>query len=526
MADVAGPSRKRVLSDASVQDHSDTYNNAEVTDDQEVVQGKKVKRRPRKKRRTTTLTNLPRTVNPTVNAEEPIPIPPKPTFPLLQPIAPPDAVGMSSNEAEETIKKLTSDLEAQSAKLRMYDETVRRVQETLTCQICLDVLRRPYALSPCGHVACHGCLLQWFQVPLEEEDVPKPKTCPHCRANIIRRPVEIFAIKDAVSGLLSSGLLKDIPEANEVPLDGDIWKGIFGTREGNALNDRLESTGLLDEADGVYRCLDCHTEILDHECQDCGRFYPLTPGDGHGEDVLGLAGRMMFPFFGGPRRGLDFDLIDDGELTESSRDEDDEDGHPMDMGPLAHGYGPAQDGFIDIDGSDGEDNEFRGFIDDEEDRQEGDGGRRAPIEISDDEDGNSDVVVMPARRRLRAAFIMDDDEDEEATAGDDGKSESGDENDAALMARGMFGFGGMPTWDDAAHDPNSDREEDEMSDHGEGRRQREYDEGRDYLHGQWAHDEDGAEEGYGSHDEGIYVMGEEDEGRGYADDDDEDYHAW
>lgn len=413
----------------------------------------------------------------------------------------------------------------------MYDETVRRVQENLTCQICLDVLRRPYALSPCGHVACHGCLLQWFQAPLEEEDAPKPKTCPHCRTNITRRPIEIYAIKDTVSGLLNSGLLKDLPDANEAPLDGDPWKGIFGTREENALHDRIESTGLLDEADGIYRCLDCHTEILDRECQDCGRYYPLCPGDDHG-DMLGLAGRMMFPYFGGPGRGMDFDIIEEGELTESS---DEDDGHPRQMGPMALGYGPPQDGFIDIDGSDGEDNEFADFIDDDVQIDddggggEGDGGRRAPIEISDDEDGSSDIVVMPARRRLRAAFVRDDEEEEEEqAAGDDGKSDSGDENDATRMARDMLALGGMPAWDDGAPNLDSDHEEDEMSDGGEGRRRREYNEGRDYLGGQWDfHDEDGdgAEEGYGSYDEAMHGMGDDDEGGEYGDDDEDD-HAW
>lgn len=101
------------------------------------------------------------------------------------------------------------------------------MREALKCGICFETLERPYALSPCGHVACYKCLLQWFTTTPEDSTdlaflgfdrptgnyglpvalrpsisyVNHAKVCPLCRTAVKDRPLEMFAIRNAVEGL-------------------------------------------------------------------------------------------------------------------------------------------------------------------------------------------------------------------------------------------------------------------------------------------------------------------------------------
>ncbi|KAK0223855.1 hypothetical protein IW262DRAFT_1369675 [Armillaria fumosa] len=191
---------------------------------------------------------------------------------------------------EEIINRLTEELQAKSLLLKKHDDVLRQVQQTMTCQVCLDLLRKPYALSPCGHVACQECLLQWFTNPPADGGallVHKPKTCPHCRAVITKRPIEIWTIKSAVTGLLKSGLLTDIPDhpQSEANAQEDPWKGAFGAPRLQQNDQDLDMNGMLDEEDGVWRCRDCMHEIWDGVCSNCDRFYPGNPHAQHGAEM-------------------------------------------------------------------------------------------------------------------------------------------------------------------------------------------------------------------------------------------------
>ena len=143
----------------------------------------------------------------------------------------------------------------------------------------MDLLHKPYALAPCGHITCYGCLVRWFTAtpdrfdqnqnldPVaaaaappddgqenQEQDVThllnglrrnqhvyKRKTCPLCRAVVSARPVEVYGVKGMVGALVRSALV-DLPaplpvagpstdnsadNANANPANVDLWKNIF-----------------------------------------------------------------------------------------------------------------------------------------------------------------------------------------------------------------------------------------------------------------------------------------------------------
>lgn len=177
--------------------------------------------------------------------------------------------------------------------IEQHQSTYNHVQQTITCQVCLELMHKPYALSPCGHLACYDCLVSWFKAPPPDDRAALPpvtlrkKTCPHCRAVVKDRPVQIWGIKSIVSNFSKGGLLQGTfvtpdepaPNAND---NTDPWNGIFpkiGHRH-DYWDEAMEGAGIEDHEDGVYRCYDCMHEIWNGLCSNCGRVYP------HGYDDL------------------------------------------------------------------------------------------------------------------------------------------------------------------------------------------------------------------------------------------------
>ncbi|TFK75665.1 hypothetical protein BDN72DRAFT_831994 [Pluteus cervinus] len=208
------------------------------------------------------------------------------------------------------IARLTQQHQEQSVVLEQHQNLLQSLQQSLTCQICLDLLHKPFALAPCGHVTCYNCLVRWFTSPPDEGAPParhqqnhiyRRKTCPVCRTVVIERPVEVWGIKSMVSTLARSGLAVlpegvepiqtgSAPAANATgPRNDDPWHNIFRAAhrlrgiappiaapqnaEGGGNN--LEDLGMYDAEDGgIYRCLDCMHEIWDGVCSSCNRPYP------------------------------------------------------------------------------------------------------------------------------------------------------------------------------------------------------------------------------------------------------------
>ena len=209
-------------------------------------------------------------------------------------------------------------------------------QQALTCQICLDLMHKPFALTPCGHITCYNCLIRWFTVlrnpnaagaaddnanPLPEnvnevqlivnsteakrgKYLRKRKTCPVCRAAVLQRPVEMWGIKSMVVTLVNSKLV-DLPVPIAPPnsttpggsnsnddSNNDPWRYIFHPTNTNAGQGPLvqnqadrEHMGMYDNEDGgIYRCIDCFHEIWGGVCSNCNRGYPGHEGDDDDND--------------------------------------------------------------------------------------------------------------------------------------------------------------------------------------------------------------------------------------------------
>ncbi|OBZ66839.1 hypothetical protein A0H81_13298 [Grifola frondosa] len=217
------------------------------------------------------------------------------------PISMPDA-GHSAME----VSHLNEQISKKAELISKHETLVSSFQQSLTCQICLDLMHKPYALAPCGHSACYDCLVSWFKAPPADvhphDVVPawlRKKTCPHCRAIVKERPVEVWAIKDMIAHLVKSGLASPplLPAAPALDTAADPWTGIFRATShhghGMIFPDApppallQQVMGVHDAEDGgIYRCVDCHHEIWDGACSQCGRVYPghVQEGDEYDPD--------------------------------------------------------------------------------------------------------------------------------------------------------------------------------------------------------------------------------------------------
>ncbi|KAI0766152.1 hypothetical protein BD413DRAFT_571793 [Trametes elegans] len=134
----------------------------------------------------------------------------------------------------------TQHVEMQKLKIqsKKSEELVATVESGLTCQICMDLLLKPYGLSPCGHVLCMTCLLEWFKSAppgedeMMDEDYPdailyRKKTCPCCRAVVKSRPIPVYLVKSLASAVDKAKAPPGVPRPSPPPDDEDPWVGIF-----------------------------------------------------------------------------------------------------------------------------------------------------------------------------------------------------------------------------------------------------------------------------------------------------------
>jgi len=154
--------------------------------------------------------------------------------------------GERANEIETLKKEVYEHREkfriqaAQIDKQKKSEETLSTAQSHLQCQICLELLNKPFALSPCGHVLCQNCLQSWFRdAPTQDGEegeeggaihpLYRKKFCPCCRTRIVLRPIPVFVLKNLIGPFPREGAQPD-----EVDGDEDPWEGIFFEQRSSA----------------------------------------------------------------------------------------------------------------------------------------------------------------------------------------------------------------------------------------------------------------------------------------------------
>ncbi|KAJ6447753.1 hypothetical protein C8R47DRAFT_1231292 [Mycena vitilis] len=124
-----------------------------------------------------------------------------------------------------------------SSKARKSEDLLQTIESSLQCQICIELVSKPNVLAPCGHVFCLECLQQWFRSAPGESDgemdmdtqeqyiLHREKSCPCCRATVLRRPVPVFVVKSVVTALRNAvAAPAAVAQADE---EADPWKGLF-----------------------------------------------------------------------------------------------------------------------------------------------------------------------------------------------------------------------------------------------------------------------------------------------------------
>ncbi|KAI0832137.1 hypothetical protein BC628DRAFT_1407635 [Trametes gibbosa] len=190
------------------------------------------------------------------------------------------------------------ELEKHKRQSRKSDEVASSVESSLTCQICMELLLKPYGLSPCGHVLCLTCLLEWFKAAppgadeMHDDDYPdailyRKKTCPCCRTVIRTRPIPLYLVKSIASTLEKAKAPAGTVRPSPPPDDEDPWAGIFRDPtdyEGYWSTDDEDS----DERDGED--VDDDEDEDDDEGSEEEDGYWSFDGYGTGEDEDGYRG--------------------------------------------------------------------------------------------------------------------------------------------------------------------------------------------------------------------------------------------
>ncbi|KAF8531929.1 hypothetical protein JB92DRAFT_2847599 [Gautieria morchelliformis] len=68
------------------------------------------------------------------------------------------------------LEQLRREVAEKNELLKKNEMTNAAVLQTLSCHVCLDTMCLPYALSPCGHMACQTCLVNWFTSSHNDND--------------------------------------------------------------------------------------------------------------------------------------------------------------------------------------------------------------------------------------------------------------------------------------------------------------------------------------------------------------------
>ncbi|THH12436.1 hypothetical protein EW146_g7699 [Bondarzewia mesenterica] len=224
-------------------------------------------------------------------------------------------------------KEQSFQIEQYKSKSKQSEELLSSIEGNLQCQICIDILSKPYALSPCGHVLCQGCLQEWFRSApanndgMDTDDVSvifRKKTCPCCRATVVSRPLPLFLIKSMVSSINRTKEPASAHQPSPPPDVDDPWVGLFPPpRDEDSEDSNLEYEYESDEEEEFsddYEGLDVdeYDEYADTSDDEYVGPYirPSWEPPHHEDDVVVDEDFEDIEIFRILRRGVTLDMID------------------------------------------------------------------------------------------------------------------------------------------------------------------------------------------------------------------------
>ncbi|KAJ3745730.1 hypothetical protein DFH05DRAFT_1459449 [Lentinula detonsa] len=149
------------------------------------------------------------------------------------------ATGKATRDEQEAHFQLLKSKHMRNEELLITFET------SLTCNICMELLNKPFSLSPCGHTFCLHDLQEWFRkAPPTDDDMDidtddpdyilhRQKSCPACRATVNGRPLPVYLVRDLISALQkakgSGGAagISGTRRSSSPYVSDDPWEGIF-----------------------------------------------------------------------------------------------------------------------------------------------------------------------------------------------------------------------------------------------------------------------------------------------------------
>ncbi|KAI1622858.1 hypothetical protein EDD37DRAFT_633169 [Exophiala viscosa] len=173
------------------------------------------------------------------------------------------------------------------ALLATFQKHIEDMRNLSLCKICIKPFYEPFILG-CGHTYCYSCLASWFG---GAQNRKKKKNCPDCRAEVTVQPSPNYLLRDLVHMFINRAELlpedetvqehQQAKEDEAVMLAADrtgagLFKGAFVRAHRPLL--LHWGQGILDQEDNVLRCPECHWELEDGECLQCG-FHEYEPGD-------------------------------------------------------------------------------------------------------------------------------------------------------------------------------------------------------------------------------------------------------
>ncbi|KAL2413520.1 hypothetical protein ABEF95_003667 [Exophiala dermatitidis] len=373
--------------------------------------------------------------------------------------------------------------------LSTFQKHIEDMRNLSLCKICIKPFYEPFIL-PCGHTYCYSCLANWFG---GSQSRKRKKNCPDCRAEVKMQPSPNYLLRDLVHMFIGRAELlpedetvqehQQAKEEEALLLAADrtgvgLFKGAF--KQSRHLHHLVSwRQGIMDYEDGVVRCPECHWELEEGECYQCG-FIQYEPGDSESEsDELSMDSQSIHT--------VDTDFDGDGDEVD----------HEFDSTMHFGGYDPYEEygTATDATGSDridsyDENDDMDGFIDDERDDDDAASGSTMVInpyggilypansrddshttaqgETSDantnyDEETDASEVdhnYVPTRTRPRRVVLSDDSEEEiseessedERTSREATGTTDDDNDDGRNAGNATSAAGSLDNLDGAEHD--------------------------------------------------------------------------